>query len=56
MKTYTSLVRKTDEKIGLFHKELMALSDDLADHPEVGGQEYRTTEKMTALLREKDLP
>ncbi len=53
MKTYTSLVRKTDEKIGLFHKELMALSDDLADHPEVGGQEYRTTEKMTALLREK---
>ena len=45
MKTYTSLVRKTDEKIGLFHKELITLNDDLADHPEVGGQEYRTSEK-----------
>ncbi|MEY8369716.1 M20 family metallopeptidase [Anaerovoracaceae bacterium 42-11] len=53
MKTYTNLVRKTDEKIGLFHKELITLNDDLADHPEVGGQEYRTSEKMVTLLREK---
>ncbi len=51
MKSYETLVREADERIGLFHQELIALNDDLADHPEAGGQEFRTVEKMTALLR-----
>ncbi len=53
MNTYENLVKKADERIALFHRELAELSDDIFDHPEIGGQEYRTTEKMVAILREK---
>ena len=31
--------------------ELTALSDDLFDHPEVSGKEYRSSEKIVKLLR-----
>ena len=53
MKSYETLVREADERIGLFHQELIELNDDLADHPEVGGQEYRTSKKMVELLQNK---
>ena len=42
MNLYENLVRKADETIGLFHKELIALNDDIAEHPEIGGSEFRT--------------
>lgn len=53
MNTYENLVKEADEKIGLFHQELAELSDDIADHPEVGTQEFRTSQKMVDLLKEK---
>ncbi|MCI8609350.1 MAG: M20 family metallopeptidase [Firmicutes bacterium] len=32
--------------------ELIALSDEIADHPELSGQEYETSKKIVALLRQ----
>ncbi len=51
--TYEHLVETADKQIGCFHKELIELNDDLADHPEVGTKEYRTSQKMTELLKAK---
>lgn len=53
MGTYENLVKEADKKIGLFHQELIELNDDIADHPEVGTQEFRTSAKMVELLRNK---
>lgn len=53
MNLYENLVRKADESIGLFHRELIALNDDIAEHPEIGGAEFRTAGVMTQLLKNK---
>lgn len=53
METYENLVKKTDQQIGLFHQELIELNDDIADHPEVGTKEFRTSAKMVELFRNK---
>ena len=53
MNLYENLVRKADESIGLFHRELIALNDDIAEHPDIGGAEFRTAGVMTQLLKNK---
>ncbi len=38
----------------LLDTELMAMSDDIATHPEIGFEEQRSVEKITAYLKEHD--
>lgn len=50
MGTYAELKQAIDAKIREYHAELAALSDDLADHPEISAQEFETSKKFAALL------
>ena len=53
MNMYEEIKAKIDEVIDANHFELAALSDDIADHPEVGSEEYETSRKCVELLRNK---
>ena len=47
---YTELKEKIVAAIEANRAELTALNDDLADHPEISGQEYETSRKIVELL------
>lgn len=53
MKSYDTIIKAADDRIRQFHRELTALNDDIADHPEVSTKEFETSGKMVRLLREK---
>ena len=53
MADYMNLKSTIDAKINEFFVEMSALSDDLADNPEVSGSEYKTSAKIVELLRNK---
>ncbi len=53
MNLYENLVRKADESIGLFHRELIALNDDIAEHPEIGGAEFRDCGRYDAAFEKQ---
>lgn len=53
MEKYLQIREKIDEAIAGNLAELSALSDDIADHPEVSGEEYETSKKIVELLRSK---
>lgn len=52
MKTYAELKQRIDCEIEKEKPVLTALNDDLADHPELSGQEYETSAKIVGLLKE----
>lgn len=51
MKTYEEYKALISAGIEAYHGELAALSDHIADHPEISGQEYETSKAIVALLR-----
>lgn len=51
MSKYLELKNKIIEEINKNFADLTALSDDLADNPEVSGKEYETSKKIVELLR-----
>ena len=53
MEKYLQIREKIYEAIAGNLAELSALSDDIADHPEVSGEEYETSKKIVELLRSK---
>lgn len=53
MADYEKLKKTIEEKTAEYHKELVALNDDLADHPEISGQEFESSKKIVNLLRGK---
>lgn len=48
---YEQLKERIFAEIEKNRAELTALNDDIADHPEVSGQEYETSKKITELLK-----
>lgn len=54
MKTYEDLKVVINREIEKEKANLAALNDDLADHPELSGQEYETSAKMAAMLKERN--
>ena len=50
---YDQLKETVCERIVPYLPELTAFNDDLADHPEVSGEEYETSRKIVGLLRDK---
>ena len=53
MDKYLELKEKILSEIKANLPELITLNDDLADHPEVSGQEFETSRKIVELLRKK---
>lgn len=53
MDKYLELKEKIFERIDANWAELIALNDDLADHPEISGQEFETSHKIVELLKKK---
>ena len=53
MDKYLELKEKIFERIDANWAELIALNDDLADHPEISGQEFETSRKIVELLKRK---
>ena len=53
MNNYEILKNHINQVIGQERNALIALNDDLADHPELSGQEYESSRKMVELLRER---
>ena len=53
MKDYQQMKEKILEAVKQNLPELIALNDDLADHPEVSGKEKETSRKIVELLRSK---
>ena len=53
MDKYLELKEKIFERIDANWAELIALNDDLADHPEISGQEFETSRKIVELLKKK---
>mgnify|MGYP002544274379 FL=1 len=53
MGKYLELKEKIFERIDANWAELIALNDDLADHPEISGQEFETSRKIVELLKKK---
>lgn len=49
---YVSLAARLDEQVEADRDKAIALSDDIADHPEIGGQEIESSRKMVRFLRE----
>lgn len=47
---YAELKEKIFSEIETYRAELTALNDDLADHPEISGQEYESSKKIVSLL------
>ncbi len=52
MKDYKTLAARLDAAIEAKAAEAVSLSDDIADHPELGDQEYETSRKMVAFLED----
>lgn len=50
---YTELKNKIFAEIDKYHDELVALNNDLADNPEISGEEYETSRKIVELMRSK---
>ena len=48
---YEQLKERIFAEIEKNRAELTALNDDIADHPEVSGEEYETSEKIVELLK-----
>ena len=53
MDKYLELKEKILSEIKANLPELITLNDDLADNPEVSGQEFETSRKIVELLRKK---
>ena len=53
MDKYLEMKKKIFERIDANRAELIALNDDLADHPEISGQEFETSRKIVELLKKK---
>ena len=53
MDKYLEMKEKIFERINANWDELIALNDDLADHPEISGQEFETSRKIVELLKKK---
>lgn len=53
MEKYIKMTNMIDEVIEKNKKELAKLSDDIFDHPELSGEEVRTSKKIVKLLKEK---
>ena len=53
MDKYLEMKEKIFERINASWDELIALNDDLADHPEISGQEFETSRKIVELLNQK---
>ena len=51
MDKYLELKEKIFERIDANWAELIALNDDLADHPEISGQEFETSRKLVELFK-----
>ena len=51
MKDYKELTKKIDTVIDAYTDELFAHNCDLADHPEISGEEYETSKKAVNLLK-----
>ena len=51
MDKYIELKKKADQVIASRHAELVSISDDLADHPEISGQEFESSRKWVDFLR-----
>lgn len=49
--TYEQLKTKIDQNIKKYHAEMITLSDNIADNPELPGQEFETSKKVVSLLR-----
>ena len=47
---YNELKEKIFAEIEANQAELTALNDDIADHPEISGEEYETSKKIVTLL------
>lgn len=54
MANYLNLKDDIDAQIKEFHQAMTALSDDLADNPEVSGSEYKTSEKIVDYLKKQE--
>ena len=53
MDKYSEMKQKIIERVEANWAELVALNDDLADHPEISGQEFETSRKIVELLKGK---
>ena len=53
MEKYFKIRDKIEKEIEKNLAELSCLSEDIADHPEVSGEEYETSKKLVELLRSK---
>lgn len=53
MRSYTEMKQKIDQEIEKEWASLVRLNDDLADHPEISGQEFESSRKIVELLRER---
>lgn len=53
MEKYLELKPLIDGTIEKYHDELAALSDDIADNPEVGLEEFETSRKIVEVLRKE---
>lgn len=53
MDKYLEMKAKIVERIKANLPELIELNDDLADHPEISGEEYETSRKIVELLQKK---
>ena len=53
MERYLELKEKIAEAVKANLQDAIALSDDLADHPELSGEEYESSRKIVELLRSK---
>lgn len=53
MKTYEEYKSQICSRIEEYQGELAALSDHIADHPEISGQEYQTSKTIVELLRRR---
>ena len=53
MADYEKLKSVIEKKIEEYHKELISLNDDIADHPEISGEEYnKVLERYCRLVEE----
>lgn len=53
MRTYQEFRHEIDAAIADQTAALIALNDDLADHPELSGQEYESSRKIVSLLKDR---
>ncbi|WP_165445341.1 M20 family metallopeptidase [Bacilliculturomica massiliensis] len=49
--TYEQMKERIIAEVGKYGPELAVVNDDIADHPEVSGQEYETSRKLVELLK-----